>query len=323
MSNFHFRPRVCLPSKERMNFAAKVVSLIIGISALVVASGCSGPSGKKNADLFAGVGSPKYPGSGPLPKGGGRRHVGKTYTINGVTFHPKDVASYEKVGVASWYGPKFHRRQTSNGEWFDMHDLTAAHTTLPLPSYVKVINLDNGKEAVLRVNDRGPFAHDRIIDLSKRSAEILGFKGKGTQKVRVVLLGKAPLEHDGTHLHAMNRKHLRHGDYTRVAGAMNYDTNSPIRYADTKMPDDVSSPTLIAGDRSYYVQAASFLSSSNADQAKRQLSSLGPVIINPVSVGYSTYYRVSIGPLDDNRSAEEIAELVRSQGMRDARIIAN
>ncbi|NNF77688.1 MAG: septal ring lytic transglycosylase RlpA family protein, partial [Rhizobiales bacterium] len=320
---------------DRIFPLTKAIPVIIGLSVALALPGCSGKIGKKNADLFAGQGSPRYKGSGPLPKGGGRRHVGKPYTINGKRFYPKDVASYERTGVASWYGPKFHRRMTSNGEWFDMHDLTAAHTTLPLPSYVKVTNLSNGKEAVLRVNDRGPFAHDRIIDLSKRSSEILGFKGKGTQNVKVVYLGKAPIAHDGTHLAAMNRKHLRSSDYTRVASAMNYPSASRTMFASAEETPEPSAPApqpvqtvaetesllpVPVGDNgSYFVQAASFSNVDNAERAKYALGSLGPVSVSPVTVGANTYYRVRVGPLDNENSAYEIADLVREQGMHGAR----
>lgn len=324
MSSLRFPLQVRRPSVEQLKFAAKTVPFVLCISAMIVAAGCAGKSSKKNADLFAGQGSPKYKGSGPLPKGGGRYHVGKTYTINGVTFHPKEVSSYEKVGVASWYGPKFHRRMTSNGEWFDMHDLTAAHPTLPLPSYVKVTNLGNGKEAVVRVNDRGPFAHNRIIDLSKRTSEILGFKGKGTQKVRVVYIGRAPLAHDGTHLNAMNRKHLRSGDYYNVASAMDYGSPPPAtQFADA--PPEGSQPVVVPANFSgrYFVQAASFSNSDNAERAKLRLGSLGPVEVSPVTVGYNTFYRVRVGPLDDSQSAYDMAEIVREQGMPDARIVTD
>ncbi|MEM7429127.1 MAG: septal ring lytic transglycosylase RlpA family protein [Pseudomonadota bacterium] len=325
MSPFRFRPQLRLPTADELKFAAKAVPLVVCVSAALVAAGCAGKSGKKNADLFAGQGSPKYKGSGPLPKGGGRYHVGKPYTINGATFHPKEVSSYQKVGVASWYGPKFHRRMTSNGEWFDMNDLTAAHPTLPLPSYVKVTNLANGKEAVLRVNDRGPFAHDRIIDLSKRSSEILGFKGKGTQKVRVVYIGRAPLAHDGTHLNAMNQKHLRSGDYYNVASAMNYGAPPPAtQFAETPV-DYGTSPVVVPANSSgtYFVQAASFSSSDNAERARLRLGAIGPVVVSPVTVGYSTFYRVRVGPLADTRSAYDIAEIVRDQGMPDARVVTD
>src|SRR5439155_7296824 len=108
-------------------------------------------------------------------------------------------------GTASWYGPQFHRRQTANGEWFDMDYLTAAHTTLPLPSYVRVTNLENGHVLIVRVNDRGPFIGERIIDLSRKAAETLNMKDQGTARVRVQYIGPAPLNDKGADLAAMNR----------------------------------------------------------------------------------------------------------------------
>jgi rare lipoprotein A len=119
--------------------------------------------------------------------------VGKSYQVNGRWYHPEEDPDYTKVGVASWYGSQFHGRMTANGEIFDMNLLSAAHTTLPLPSMVEVTNLENGRSLVVRVNDRGPFARDRIIDMSREAARQLGFEREGTAKVRVRYAGLAPL----------------------------------------------------------------------------------------------------------------------------------
>ena len=139
-------------------------------------------------DPFAGKGSPYYKGSGPIPWGGGREHVGKPYQVAGRWFKPKVQPNYDKSGVASWYGEAFHRRKTSNGEWFDMNRLTAAHATLPLPSYVKVTNLANGREVIVRVNDRGPFHEGRIIDLSYAAAAKLDILAHGSATVEIEAL---------------------------------------------------------------------------------------------------------------------------------------
>ncbi len=120
--------------------------------------------------------------------------VGNPYKVADVSYKPKEVEEYDVIGIASWYGEDFHGKNTANGELFDMEELTAAHATLPLPSFVEVTNLDNGKKIILRVNDRGPFKGGRIIDLSKRAAELLGFKEKGTTNVRVQLLGNISKE---------------------------------------------------------------------------------------------------------------------------------
>ncbi|MGI9417166.1 MAG: septal ring lytic transglycosylase RlpA family protein [Geminicoccaceae bacterium] len=117
--------------------------------------------------------------------------VGKPYQINGEWYYPRMVDRYREIGVASWYGVPFHGRQTANGEVYDMHGMTAAHPTLPLPSIARVTNLENGRTITVRINDRGPFAKKRIIDLSRRAAWELGFKDQGTAEVEVVYLGLA------------------------------------------------------------------------------------------------------------------------------------
>ena len=118
----------------------------------------------------------------------GHFKIGQPYTAFGVAYVPQDYESFEEIGVASWYGEDFHGKKTANGEIYNMGDLTAAHPTLPLPSLIKVTNLQNGKSQILRVNDRGPFAKNRVIDVSEKAAELLGFKGKGTTDVKVELL---------------------------------------------------------------------------------------------------------------------------------------
>ena len=119
---------------------------------------------------------------------GARYKVGKPYQIKGKWYYPREDFSYVEQGVASWYGPKFHGRQTANGAIFDMNKVSAAHRTLPMPSMVRVTNLENGRSLKVKVNDRGPYAHGRIIDLSRRAAQLLGFETKGTALVRVEVL---------------------------------------------------------------------------------------------------------------------------------------
>ena len=114
--------------------------------------------------------------------------IGNKYNVNGKYYYPKKNLSYNKTGIASWYGPKFHGKLTANGEIYNQYALTAAHKTLPLPSAVKVTNLKNNKSLVLRINDRGPFVNDRIIDLSSKAADILEIKRQGTGLVRVQIL---------------------------------------------------------------------------------------------------------------------------------------
>ena len=130
----------------------------------------------------------------PVPKGGGTYRVGKPYTVAGRVYVPEEDPTYRAEGLASWYGDDFHGRLTANGEVFDMRALTAAHPTLPMPCYARVTNLSNGKSLIVRVNDRGPYHGNRLIDVSNKAAELLEFKGNGVARVRVEYVGRAPLE---------------------------------------------------------------------------------------------------------------------------------
>jgi rare lipoprotein A len=152
---------------------------------------------------FAGRVDPKYGVSSsprvvalgdPVPKGGGTYRVGKPYTVGGRIYVPEEDVNYREEGLASWYGDDFHGRLTANGEVFDMDSLSAAHPTLPMPCYARVTNLSNGKSLVVRVNDRGPYHGNRLIDVSNKAAGLLDFKGNGVARVRVEYVGRAPLE---------------------------------------------------------------------------------------------------------------------------------
>ncbi len=129
-----------------------------------------------------------------IAKGGGHYKVGRPYSVNGRTYYPAEEPSYRAEGIASWYGPDFHGRLTANGEIYNMHGYSAAHPTLPLPSYARITNLGNGKSMIVRVNNRGPFVHNRLVDLSVGTAKALGFYGHGLARVRVEYVGRAPIE---------------------------------------------------------------------------------------------------------------------------------
>jgi rare lipoprotein A len=141
-----------------------------------------------------GPASPRMVDDGePVPRGGGQYLVGHPYTIAGRTYYPSENAHYSAVGLASWYGDAFHGRRTANGEIYDMRSLSAAHPTMPLPSYARVTNLCNGYSMIVRVNDRGPYSGGRIIDVSSRVADMLDIKSTGTARVKVDYVGPAPL----------------------------------------------------------------------------------------------------------------------------------
>ncbi|WP_442577558.1 septal ring lytic transglycosylase RlpA family protein [Mesorhizobium sp. ASY16-5R] len=141
-----------------------------------------------------------------LPRGGGRDQTGKPYMVRGKMYYPKEDKKYKRIGYASWYGDAFHGRLTANGEIYDMTHLTAAHPTMPLPSYARVTNMKNGNSVIVRVNDRGPYSNSRLIDLSKRAADMLDYSHTGTAQVKVEYVGRAPLDgHDDQYLMASYR----------------------------------------------------------------------------------------------------------------------
>lgn len=180
--------------------------------AAIFVSGCSSSSvvSRMTPSFVPKLGfSPSWTGTSASPrvwtashaprKGGGRYKVGAPYKVAGKMYYPREDPYYNRVGVASWYGDDFHGRLTANGEIYDMNALTAAHPTLPMPSLVKVTNLKNNRSLIVRVNDRGPFVHDRLIDLSRRSADLLGLRSAGLAKVRVQYIGRAPLNGDDSY----------------------------------------------------------------------------------------------------------------------------
>jgi rare lipoprotein A len=162
--------------------------------ALTLLAGCDTRGSARNENTALG---PRIVQLGqPVPKGGGRYKVGEPYRVNGRVYVPREHEAYDQTGLASWYGELFHGRRTANGEIYDMEALTAAHPTLPIPSYARVTNLYNGRSVVVRVNDRGPYAHGRLIDLSWATASLLNIERPGVAKVRVQYLGDAPLDGD-------------------------------------------------------------------------------------------------------------------------------
>src|SRR5258705_1158897 len=163
---------------------------------LVLANCASSDKFASRVDPKYGVSSsPRVVGFGEeVPKGGGTYRVGKPYTVAGRVYVPEEDPNYRERGMASWYGDDFHGRLTANGEVFDMSSLTAAHPTLPIPSYARVTNLRNGKSLIVRVNDRGPYQGNGLIDVSNKAAELLEFKSNGVAGVRVEYVARAPLE---------------------------------------------------------------------------------------------------------------------------------
>ncbi len=165
---------------------------VAGVTAIALTAANCSSNVRGGIDPKYGVApSPKVVADGqPIPKGGGRQMVGKPYTVAGRTYVPNETPRASE-GLASWYGANFHGRMTANGEVFDRDSIAAAHTTMPLPSYARVTNLQNGHSMIVRVNDRGPFHGNRVIDVSERAASALGFRQAGTARVRVEYVGRA------------------------------------------------------------------------------------------------------------------------------------
>ena len=185
-----------------MNLSNRVLSRrIVGAGASIC--GClllancmsSNYTGRKVDPKYGVTASPRVVDLGqPVPKGGGVYRIGKPYVVAGKTYYPEEDRNYTATGIASWYGADFHGRRTANGEIFDMESITAAHPTMPIPSYARVTNLATNKSLIVRVNDRGPYHGNRVMDLSVRSAKLLGFHGNGLAKVKVEYVGRAPIE---------------------------------------------------------------------------------------------------------------------------------
>lgn len=247
-------------------------------------------------------GTPELSGLSPqaqaiaIKQYGGVYKVGKPYKIMGRWYYPEEDYDYSEVGMASWYGADFHAKKTANGEKYDMNTLTAAHRTLPLPSIVKVTNLENGRSLVLRVNDRGPYAKDRIIDISKRGAQLLGYQTKGVTKVRVEIM-----EEESRALKAAmlgQKVPSRSSPAVRTSSSAHNSTNTAL-----------------------YVQAGSFSQEDLARSLSARLSRFGRSRVAEAFVGGAVFYRVRIGPYSYQEDAEVTLNKIRNYGVYDARIV--
>lgn len=225
------------------------------------------------------------------------------YTINGVTYHVlPDETGYTEVGVASWYGRKFHGHLTSNGEVYDMFQVSAAHTRLPIPSYVRVTNLDNGKSLIARVNDRGPFHPGRIVDLSYAGAVLLGYADKGTARVRV----EAVVPEQG-----------RPGSVGAGTAATTYPVNSVEQLA-------VERRLIEENVGREYLQVGAFANLDSARALVARVSALTPlpvVIASEAGDSGAVLHKVRIGPLSERDEVQPLVDaLVRAQLGRPFRV---
>ncbi|MBI1338760.1 septal ring lytic transglycosylase RlpA family protein [bacterium] len=243
-------------------------------------------------------------------------YAGPPYEVEGKWFVPTHEPNYDEVGIASWYGPNFHGKASASGETFDTDAMTAAHPTLPIPSLVRVTNLQTNQSVVVRLNDRGPFVDDRIIDLSRRAAEALDVVEKGTAKVRVQFLGPAPIEEnalpDGRFMAAAPPSARKPAQSPlQQVSASSLPTLQP-----TPTPDRRPSLRSDASIRGFYVQAGSFVDLSNALELRETLSAIGPVFVTEADVNGAHHFRVMIGPWASRDEATMVQGQVIEQGGR-------
>ena len=250
--------------------------------------------------------------------------IGKKYNVGGKYYYPKKDLYYNKTGIASWYGPKFHGKLTANGEIYNQYALTAAHKTLPLPSAVKVTNLKNNKSIVLRINDRGPFVNDRIIDLSSKAADILDLKREGTGLVRVQILREKSLYLE---------KLAKQGSFPEINDLK--ETELPnitipskvtVKIKDTKNQKIVTKKinyNLKNLNKEYkiYIKLASFSSKKNAEIMKEKVSYVDKVKIYKIYKMNRTLYQVKAGPFLSVEKVDQLHSLLLQKGMQGAKII--
>lgn len=284
--------------------------------------------------------------------GRGTYKVGAPYIIDGTTYYPQEDYSYDETGIASWYGPGFHEKTTANGETFDQDQLTAAHRTLPMPSLVRVTNLENGKSVVARVNDRGPFARGRIIDLSRRGAELLGYKNNGTAKVRVQILpeesmaiadaarqkgsyiagtsgGPVPPEakiaaQPTDKVQTVSLEPLENVSVAPKADVQSAEAKA-VESAEVKgrfLPPAEVVKQPVTNVQAIYVQAGSFSVKDNAYRLAEKLKTVGDASVSEANVAGSQFYRVRI-PAGDVAAADKILSRVIAQGQKNAKIIVD
>jgi rare lipoprotein A len=273
-------------------------------------------------------------------QGGGAYKIGKPYQIQGVWYYPAEDYKYEETGVASWYGPDFHGKYTANGEVFDQNEVTAAHRTLPMPCFVRVTNLENGRSLVVRVNDRGPFSHSRIIDLSRRSAQLLGIELQGTAKVKVEIMAEesrilaqtlkaksgeaqvaaAPRETVQAETLPPPGSHEAAKAISRPAAPAPRPMVTP---PDAQQLENQPVRLVAVKPTQMYIQAGAFSRFDNAHRLSAALSSMGQTSITQVVTKSGTLFRVRMGPVANLDAADALLEKVIGSGYPDAKLVVD
>ncbi len=337
----------------RIGHGIRLLPLVLGVFGLVlsglVLSGCQQPQ----PDRPRAASEPTRPHLDQAP---GAYKVGRPYQIGRAWYYPKADYDYDETGIASWYGPSFHGKPTANGETFNQNALTAAHRTLPMPSMVRVTNLDNGRSIKVRINDRGPFKNGRIIDLSRRAADLLGFRRRGTAKVRVEIvtdesraLAAAALTKDSA---ATAPEAAPRTPVAIEKLALNADPTGPATRSTTPAASQTAlavpranraqgrpgarpgaRPSLVVPEPDgivttvpvqsgqIYVQAGSFTQLTNANKLRARLIKLGEAQIARAMVDRRQFFRVRFGPMGSVDAADRLLATLIDNGHNDARVV--
>lgn len=279
----------------------------------------------------------------------GRYKIGNPYQIKGVWYYPAVNYKYNVTGIASWYGPGFHGKTTANGETYDQNALTAAHKTLPMPSIVRVTNLENGRSIKVTVNDRGPYAFGRVIDMSRRGAQLLGFHRRGTARVRVFVLedesrmlaqqikNGAVLAKVGTPIRRdinVAKPGVASETLAPPPGAKGsntlpaYTPRKTVVASRERITDTPTAPTGVVTTTSVtptnmYVQAGAFTRFDYANRTAARLAELGNVKVTSYKVRGKEFFRVRAGPIGALENADKVLERVIRAGFENARIVVD
>lgn len=285
--------------------------------------------------------TPPLSGKVSVPPNAGVYKIGSPYEVQGTWYYPREQPDYDETGIASWYGPGFYGKPTADGEIYTANDLTAAHRTLPMPVNVRVTNLENGRSLIVRVNDRGPFAKGRIIDLSQRAATLLGFLQAGTARVRVTYVGRADLNGapppqtppqiaravpaapstkvDSQALAIIPGTAL--APPTPTVSMPTPQAEPPPPPAANTQPTGQVSEVPVPAVTHLYVQVGAF---SNLSNARRLLANLGGDLhISIFRRGGQTLYRVRTGPLNTTAQADTMLAQISARGANDAQIVVD
>jgi len=329
------RPAVSFGLSQRMASADRLGRVVVCVTCLLVMAACA------EVELVSHAAKQVQPAA--RTHGEGQYKIGDPYQIDGVWYYPKIDYGYRETGIASWYGPTFHGNTTANGEVFNQYELTAAHRTLPMPSMVRVTNLENGRSIVVRVNDRGPFKNGRIIDLSTRAAQLLGFQRVGTAKVMVEILEPESRrlasvtqsrEAAGTAPEAVPLVAVQSAPLDGAVNGSHAALPAPMPVAAATIQSDGRAPLIEPEPdgrvmqqpvraTNIYVQAGAFVVRDNALRLGARLSIFGPTSITESLKGRQRFYRVRLGPVDSVDDADRLLATLLQNGHKDARVVVD